>query len=110
MLAGFAQWICWGSALWFISRSIGYVGPGAWPTFVVIAALANTIAYLVIFAPGGIGVREAILWVGLDPIIGHANAAIVVVALRVIQTVVEILLAGAGMILLRRIAERIDAS
>jgi hypothetical protein len=104
VLAGFAQWVCWGSALWFIARSIGDLSLNQWPTFIVIAALANTIAYLVIFAPGGIGVREAILWIGLDPLIGHTNAAILVVALRLIQTVVEILLAVLGTRLLKRIS------
>ncbi len=103
ILAGFAQWICWGSALWFTARSIAPVPADRLPTFIVIAALANTIAYLVIILPGGIGVREAVLYVGLDPIIGHANAAIVVVALRLIQTIVEILLAAIGTILLKRI-------
>jgi hypothetical protein len=105
VLAGFAQWICWGSALWLTARSIGAVSPSQWPTFVVIAALANTIAYLVIFAPGGIGFRELFLFLGLDPIIGHANAAIVVVALRLIQTIVEILLAVLGTIVLKGLRE-----
>ncbi len=101
VLAGFAQWVCWGSSLWFIVRSIGYVSINQWPTFIVIAALANTIAYLAIFSPGGIVVREAILWIGLDPLIGHANATIVVLAIRIIQTLVEIALAIVGMLLLR---------
>ena len=60
-------------------RLIAPVPADRLPTFIVIAVLANTIAYLVIILPGGIGVREAVLYVGLDPIIGHANAAIVVV-------------------------------
>jgi hypothetical protein len=105
ILAGFAQWICWGVALWFTARSIGPVDVHAIPRFIVIAALANTIAYLVIFAPGGIGFRELFLFLGLDPIIGHANAAIVVVAIRIIQTVVEIVLAGLGVLILKRMGE-----
>ena len=41
------------------------------------------------------------LFLGLDPIIGHANAAIVVVAIRLVQTLVEVILAGFGMLILR---------
>jgi hypothetical protein len=102
ILAGFAQWVCWGCALWFMSRAITDVGLHVLPRFIVISALANTIAYLVIFAPGGIGFREIFLFLGLDPIIGHANAAIVVVAIRIVQTLVEVILAGIGMLILRR--------
>jgi hypothetical protein len=105
ILAGFGQWICWGIALWFTARSIGFVDAHVIPRFIVIAALANTIAYLVIFAPGGIGFRELFLFLGLDPLIGHANAAIVVVAIRLIQTVVEIVVAGIGMLILKRMEE-----
>ena len=54
--------------------------------------------------PGGIG-REPD-YVCLDPMIGDANAAIVVVAIRVIQTLVEIVLAGLGMIILQTEATR----
>jgi hypothetical protein len=110
ILAGFAQWICWGVALWFTARSIGYVDAIVIPRFIVIAALANTIAYLVIFAPGGIGFREIFLFLGLDPIIGHANAAIVVVAIRLIQTLVETVLAGLGMLILKRMDKVAAAS
>jgi uncharacterized membrane protein YbhN (UPF0104 family) len=102
ILAGFAQWVCWGGALWFVSRAITDVGLHVLPRFIVIAALANTIAYLVIFAPGGIGFREIFLFLGLDPIIGHASAALVVVAIRIVQTLVEIILAGIGMLILKR--------
>jgi hypothetical protein len=102
ILAGFAQWICWGGALWFTARAIGFVGIEKLPTFVVIAALSNTIAYLMFFAPGGIGPRELFLFLGLDPIIGHGNAAMVVVTLRVVQTIVEIVLCAVGVVILKR--------
>lgn len=102
VLAGFAQWLFWGAALWCAARSIHDVSIQYFPTFIVIAALSNTIAYLAFFTPGGLAVREAIMFLGLDPLIGHANAAIVVVGLRIIQTIVEILLCGIGLLILRR--------
>jgi len=102
ILAGFAQWICWGLAMWFMSRSITPVGLNVLPRFIVIAAIANTIGYLAFFTNGGLGVREFFLALGLNPIIGAENAAIVVIAVRVVQTLVEIVLAGLGMLILKR--------
>jgi hypothetical protein len=46
----------------------------------------------------------------LDPIIGHGNAAIVVVAIRIIQTGVEILLAGLGVLILKRMGDEQDSA
>jgi hypothetical protein len=104
ILAGFAQWVCWGLAMWFMSRSMAPIGWNVLPRFIVIAAISNTIGYLAFFSNGGIGVREWFLSLGLDPIIGPGNAAIVVIAIRVIQTLVEIMLALVGMMLFKRIA------
>jgi glycosyltransferase 2 family protein len=104
ILAGFAQWVCWGLAMWFMSRSITAIGWNVLPRFIVIAAISNTIGYLAFFTNGGIGVREWFLALGLNPIIGPANAAIVVIAVRILQTLVELVLAGIGMIVLRQIS------
>ena len=104
ILAGFAQWVCWGLAMWFMSRSITEIGWNVLPRFIVIAAISNTIGYLAFFSNGGIGVREWFLALGLNPIIGPANAAIVVIAIRVVQTLVEIILALVGMVMLKRIS------
>jgi len=97
----FAQWLLAGLALWFMTRSVADVGPDQIPLFISIAALAMTISYLAIFAPGGLGVREAIYLGTLTSLIGP-KAAIVVAAMRVAQTLVELGLAGLGMLLLRK--------
>jgi hypothetical protein len=114
ILAGVGQWTCWGLAMWFMARSITPIGWNVLPRFIVIAAISNTIGYLAFFTNGGIGVREWFLFLGLDPLIGNANATIVVVAIRLLQTIVEIVLAGFGMILLKRISresgENVSAS
>jgi uncharacterized membrane protein YbhN (UPF0104 family) len=102
VLAGFAQWLFWGAALWCTARTIGNVSISSLPTFIVIAALSNTFAYLAFFTPGGLGAREGMMFLGLDPLIGHGNAAFVVVALRIVQTVVEIVLCGVGLLILRK--------
>ena len=62
-----------------------------------------------LFSPGGIGVREAILYAGLHTIIDPKWSAVIVIALRLIQTVVEILLAGLAVWILRNLREESPA-
>jgi uncharacterized membrane protein YbhN (UPF0104 family) len=59
-----------------------------------------TVSYLMPFTPGGIGIREGLYLITLGPTIGP-RVAIVVVAMRVIQTVIEVLLAGIGALVMR---------
>lgn len=93
--ASFAQWLFAGFALWFMTMSVTDVPASLIPLFIASAALTMTVSYLMPFTPGGIGIREGLYLITLGPTIG-ARVAIVVVAMRVIQTVVEIVLAGVG--------------
>ena len=63
--------------------------------------IANTIGLLAIFAPGGIGVREGVLLVTLQPMLDAGTAALVIVLLRLLQVVADVALSGAGLILFR---------
>ncbi|MGF1632396.1 MAG: lysylphosphatidylglycerol synthase domain-containing protein [Phycisphaerae bacterium] len=99
-----AQWLFYGTALWFMTNALTPVPASAWLVCVPVAALAMTVGYLALFAPGGIGVRDGIYLVGLTPLVG-ANAAVVVVAMRVMSILVEVTLSGVGLALLRRRAE-----
>ena len=101
VLLGFAQWILAGVALWLIARSATSVDAHHVPLFISIAGLAYTVSYLTPFAPGGLGVREAIFQATLFLIIGAAPAALTVITMRVVQTLVEIVMALAGWALLR---------
>ena len=98
--ASFGQWFFAGLGLWLMTRALIVVSPALLPLFIAVAALAMTVSYLALFAPGGIGVREWLYLVTLGPVVG-ASAAIVIVAMRVIQTLIELSLAGVGMWLLR---------
>ena len=95
MLASFGQWLFAGFGLWFMTMSVTDVSPSLIPLFIASAALAMTVSYLMPFTPGGIGIREGLYLLTLGPTIGP-RVAIVVVAMRVIQTVIEILLAAIG--------------
>jgi uncharacterized membrane protein YbhN (UPF0104 family) len=101
VLLGFAQWILAGAALWLITRSITFVDVRHLPLFISIAGLAYTAGYLAVFAPGGLGVREAIFQATLFLIVS-TPAAIAVISMRIVQTLIEIGMALAGWILLKR--------
>lgn len=98
------QWVFSGTGLWLMSRSLTGAWPADWPMFVSVAALAMTVSYLALFAPGGIGVREGIFLLGLQPLIGGQSAAIVVVAMRIVHIVIELALSAIGGLCLRSIS------
>jgi len=104
VIASFAQWLFAGLALWLMTAAVIEVSPRLIPLFIATAALATTAGYLALFAPGGIGVRELLYLQTLGPMMGPQNAAmvaVVVVAMRLVQTVVELGLAAVGFAALR---------
>jgi uncharacterized membrane protein YbhN (UPF0104 family) len=101
VLCSFAQWLFAGMGLWFMTRTITDVRLAQIPLFVASAALAMTVSYLMPFAPGGIGIREGIYVVTLKSVVGP-EVAIVALAMRVIQTIVELVLAGVGVWVMRK--------
>ena len=64
-------------------------------------ALASTIGILALFAPAGLGVREAILVVALSAIMPQAVAVVVTLASRVWMTLGELMAVGAVALALR---------
>lgn len=104
VLCAFAQWVLAGLALWLIASSVAQVQPGDIPRFLSIAALGYTISYLMLFAPGGLGPRELIFQKAMQPlVIPGAMSAVAVVAMRIVQTLVELLAALVGLMILRRL-------
>ncbi len=105
VLSSFAQWLFAGLALWCMTRAVVEVSAAEIPLFIATAALAMTVSYLALFSPGGIGVREWLFLVTLGPMMGAERAgvvAIVIVAMRVVQTLIELILAAVGFAVLRR--------
>ena len=85
-----------GTALWFLTRSIVGISPARIPFFISASALAGSVGFIAVFAPGGIGVREGILAAFLTPVIGP-TAAIAVVAYRILHVFVELTLVLTGL-------------
>jgi hypothetical protein len=103
LLCAFAQWVLAGACLLLLIDSVtGHLHWRQFPLLVSFAALSQTIGYLVLFAPGGMGVREAILLVCLPPLPGVGPLAAVIVPIRAVaQIVVDLSLAAIGLIALR---------
>lgn len=97
------QWILAGLSLWFVCGAVADVQGRHMPLMISVAALGYTISYLALFAPGGLGVREAVFAVCLSQIVvPSAHAAVVVVLVRIIQTLTEGSAALLGWMLLPR--------
>lgn len=97
----FGQWALAGLALWLTCAAVAPLPAAALPWCVAVAALAYTVGYLALFAPGGLGPRELVFQYTLVLMIG-GSAAVVVVLMRLLQTGVELAMAAAGMALLPR--------
>ena len=71
-----------------------------WPRYTAAASLGTVVGFVVLFAPGGAGVREGVLLTLLRGSLGP-QAALVVVLLRLISLVSELLVAGFFLLILR---------
>ena len=71
-----------------------------WPRWTAAASLGTVIGFVVLFAPGGAGVREGVLLILLQGTLGP-QAALVVVLLRLIWLVAELVAAALCLVLLR---------
>jgi uncharacterized membrane protein YbhN (UPF0104 family) len=89
-------WALFGTHTWLLARSLGDAGPllstGAY-------ALAFTVGFLVIIAPGGLGAREAALVVALAPVLPGGGPLVVALASRVVMTAADLLWAGLAILL-----------
>jgi uncharacterized membrane protein YbhN (UPF0104 family) len=92
-------WALFGLHAWLLARASGGSGfllaTGAY-------ALAFTAGFLVIIAPGGVGVREAALAVALGPALPAGAPLVVALASRVVMTVADLVWAAIAVFLIRR--------
>src|SRR4029077_20393777 len=96
-------WVIGGTALWLLLRSVG-AHPGAQSIVFLggVAAVGAIVAVLAVFAPSGLGPREASMY-GLMLAITSQGAALSATVLnRVAITVVELLLLVVGGFILRK--------
>ncbi len=91
-----------GISLWLMILAFYPIEADMLPLCIAASTFSAVAGYLVLFAPGGLGVREGIMLVILTPVIGPAPAAVMTVVSRLMQTGAEALFGGVGAIILWR--------
>jgi uncharacterized membrane protein YbhN (UPF0104 family) len=82
-----AGWLAYGLSLWCLVVSAGAPAREALPLCLAGMPLAMTAGFLVIVAPSGIGVREAVLVATLAPVLDRSDALAVALVSRLVFTV-----------------------
>ena len=95
-------WLIGGLGLLCLIRSVGGTAPLETVPFLGgTAAIGAIVAVLAVFAPSGLGVREASMYGLLIAITSHTSALGVTILNRLVITVVEVLLFVSGLVLWR---------
>jgi len=96
-------WVIGGTALWLLLRSVGaHPGPESIVFLGGVAAVGAIVAVLAVFAPSGLGPREASMYGLMLAITSQGTALGATVLNRVAITIVEVLLLVVGGFVLRR--------
>jgi uncharacterized membrane protein YbhN (UPF0104 family) len=83
-------WGVYGVAFWLTSRALFDVPVSQIPTYIGVFALGWLFGLIAVFAPGGLGVREAVIVALLSGRLGEANAIVLAVASRIVLTAVDL--------------------
>lgn len=99
MLYFAAAWAVAGIGFRFYTLALVPDAPGSVLLYMGVYAAACVGGLVVVFAPGGIGVREGVITVLLAPLVGTGPAAIVGISARVWSTLLELVLSGTAIAL-----------
>jgi hypothetical protein len=97
-----ATWPFIGASFWMTARAFVHVPADDLPVYIGAFAAAWIVGLLAIYAPGGLGVREAVLVAILRSRIGTADAVVIAAASRGVFTLVDVSAAGVAFALGRR--------
>jgi uncharacterized membrane protein YbhN (UPF0104 family) len=89
-------WLLYGAQIAVLVLAVGGSGPDAWAASVGGMALGWAIGLVAVFAPAGVGVREAVITAALAPVVGRAPALAVALASRGVLALCDVVLALAG--------------
>lgn len=96
-------WVVFGVGFWLVGAALVGASFSHLPLYVGVFVIAWAVGFVVFFAPGGVGVREAVIIGLLGPRIGGAEALLVATASRVAFTVVDVVGGVVALWLLRRV-------
>ena len=102
-------------AMWILLGLSAYVlfakQPGvSLPYVVSLFALSYVIGFAVVFAPAGVGVREAVLALGLASVLSPEDALLLAVGHRIVYVASDLLCAGVASLLMANARARSDDS
>jgi glycosyltransferase 2 family protein len=89
-----AVWFLYGLHVWFLVRAVGGTGGDAWVAATGGIALAWALGLVAVLAPAGVGVRDAVLFAVLSPLVGRTAALAVVLASRGLLALTDVVLAA----------------
>jgi glycosyltransferase 2 family protein len=92
-------WVLAGIGFQFYTLALVAGAPVTWIPYMGAYAAACVGGLVIVFAPGGIGVREGVLTVLLAPLVGTGPAAVVGFSARVWSALLELALAGIALLL-----------
>jgi len=95
-------WILLGASFWLCARGLLAVPAQDLAFYVGAFAVAFLAGLLAVYAPGGLGVREAVLVALLSGRLGAANALVVAAASRLILIFADVVLASVATTAMRR--------
>lgn len=94
----------YGTGALALAHGAGYTAGGGWTHLSGAYAIAWIAGFLVLIAPGGLGVREAVFVALLAPSLGSTQALSLAVGLRVVSLLVDLLTGLLGAMVLQRTA------
>jgi uncharacterized membrane protein YbhN (UPF0104 family) len=95
------SWLAYGAAVWTLAVSVGAPVGTSLPLSFGGIALAMTVGFLVVVAPSGIGVREAVIVASLAPVLDRSAALAVALVARLVFTAAD-LFAALAVVAVRR--------
>ena len=102
------SWVLLGASFWLCARGLLGVPVDDLAFYIGAFAVAFLAGLVAVYAPGGLGVREAVLVALLSSRIGAANALVVAAASRLVLILADVALAGTATAALRRGRGRLD--
>ncbi len=96
-----ASWVLFGLQIWLLAIRLGAPDGRAALLSVGGFAFAWCVGFVVVFAPAGAGVREALLIATLSPMLGVGKATAVTLVSRVLMTAGDLITAGTAATLAR---------
>lgn len=98
-----SAWPAIGVGFWLCARGLVAVPAHDLPVYVGAYVVAWLVGFVAVYAPGGLGVREAVLVGLLAGRLGASDALVVAAVSRAVLTLVDLVLAGVGVVLLGRL-------